>query len=205
MKKLWMRKATAVLVAIVTLGLYVPPMHIDASTTKQVSENENINENRAPVGEWRQEEESSLEQEERDDEEKSSDYYINMITYQAKEQAVSKLGPKIASKVEDDFNSTILPKIEEVLSTILADAGENQVPYYAISEQLNPGYGEKIFNVYDARTKKDIARFDVRRDKRPDEGYWFNFHYHLSEDGFEKHHQIGEIYWDKNTPPKWMS
>lgn len=205
MKKLWMRKASAILVAIVTLGLYVPPMHIDASTTKQVSENKNINEGRVtPVGEWRQEEET-FEREESEEDEKSSDYYINMITEQAKEKAVTKLGPKIASKVEDDFTANILPKIEEVLSTILEDAGEDQVPYYAISEQLSPGYGEKIFNVYDYRTKKDIARFDVRRDKRPDEGYWFNFHYHLSNDGFEKHHQIGELYWDKNTPPKWMS
>ncbi|WP_310794657.1 YpjP family protein, partial [Bacillus safensis] len=24
-------------------------------------------------------------------------------------------------------------------------------------------------------------------------------------DGFQTHHELGNIYWDKNTPPSWMS
>src|SRR5690625_2926285 len=99
----------------------------------------------------------------------------------------------------------ILPTMEEALQHILTDIGEEDATYIGITEQLSTGYGEKIFHVYDYRTKNDIARFHVRRDNRPLEGYWFNFHYHLYDDNFEKHYEIGEIYWDKNIPPKWMS
>lgn len=98
------------------------------------------------------------------------------------------------------MTSEILPKIEEVVTDLLVNAGDEEVPYLEITEEPTAGYGEKIFNVYNQRTKEEIARFHVRRDKRPGEGYWFNFHYHLKDDQFVKHHQIGEVFWEKNTP-----
>ncbi|HLQ71498.1 MAG TPA: YpjP family protein, partial [Bacillota bacterium] len=131
--------------------------------------------------------------------------YVQLLTDKAIEQTIAKLGPKITEKVEDDFMESILPAMESVLETVLTEAGEDALPYYAITEEPAKGVGERIFHVYDFHNEKDVARFDVRRDNRPQEGYWFNFHYHLSADNFEYHHEIGEIYWNKNMPPKWMS
>src|SRR5699024_12744030 len=87
----------------------------------------------------------------------------------------------------------ILPEIENVITHMLTDM-EDEAPYIGITEKPSTGYGERIFNIYDYRTQRDIARFDVRRDNRPQDGYWFNFHYHLGDDNFEKHYEIGEIY-----------
>ncbi|WP_101846246.1 YpjP family protein [Halobacillus sp. Marseille-P3879] len=201
--KLWFRKIFVVLIAIMTLGLYIPPasIELDASEKKELSSKEDTGDlkfSAEEAGDPEPDGEFSLSENFEDD-------YVHNITEKAKEQMVSKMGPRIINKVEADFERDILPKMTAVIDEILSEAGEEKVPYYEITEELTPGYGEKIFTLYDARTKEEIARFDVRRDNRPGEGYWFNFHYHLSEDQFESHHSLGEIYWDKNTPPKWMS
>lgn len=201
--KLWMRKIAVVLITIVTLGMYTPPALL---TTDAEENEESANTNEDMAGE-------PLETEEVDEIDKvleppqprNEDYFIRSITEKAKEQTLTKLGPRIANQVEDDFSEMILPKMEEVLETILVEAGEDELAYYGITEQPTAGDGERIFNVHDYHTQKDIAKFHVRRDNRPMEGYWFNFHYHLSDDSFVAHREIGEIYWDKNMPPKWMA
>ncbi|MDC3413486.1 YpjP family protein [Aquibacillus sp. 3ASR75-11] len=197
--QLWMRKIFVFLITFVTLGMYVPPNYIytDAAESNEVfspKEDSDASEHADVVID-----EEKIEQND------VSNSFISVIKEQVKEQSISKLGPRIAGQVDEDFMSSILPNMEEAIEAILAEVGNENIPYYAITEQPTPGYGEKIFDIYDFRTKKDVARFHIRRDNRPGEGYWFNFHYHLSKDGFEKHHSIGEIYWDKNTPPKWMS
>ncbi|MGP4107867.1 YpjP family protein [Virgibacillus sp. L01] len=199
--KLWFRKISVILIAIMTLGIYVPQISLETEaeeSSEAISPKSDIDES---VSVALPDVSNQTEPDQISDEE----VLINEITKKAKEQTYTKMGPKIVTQVEDDFMTAILPKIEESLNMILADAGEDEVPYYNITEQPSQGLGEKIFNIYDNRTKKDIARFHVRRDNRPLEGYWFNFHYHLSTDGFENHHEIGEIYWDKNSPPKWMT
>lgn len=204
--KLWMRKAVVVLVAIMTLGLYVPPTPTDVnaedSNKEAFSPGSDVDGASTPtiVAEAVHEVQERI-----DDEEQTSDNVIHALTEKAKQQTMNKLGPKIRNQVEDEFASDILPGIENVLTNLFMEAGEDEIPYYGITEDPSDGYGERIFNVYDVRTHRDIARFHVRRDNRPLEGYWFNFHYHLSKDNFEKHHVIGEIYWDKNMPPKWMA
>lgn len=202
--KHWVRKVSVIFVAIMTLGVYVPqiPLDTDAEESNEaVSSNTDVNEDvSVVVSEPTVQEENTAPTIDSDVNHFSSD-----IKEKAKEQTITKLGPKIATQVEVDFMNDILPKIEESLSLILADADDDVLPYYSITERPSEGFGEKIFNIYDNRTEKDIARFHVRRDNRPLEGYWFNFHYHLSKDGFENHHEIGEIYWDKNIPPKWMA
>ncbi|MFG6149753.1 YpjP family protein [Halobacillus sp. B23F22_1] len=197
--KLWIRKIFVVLVAIMTLGLYIPPtdVEMDASEKKEVSSKEDQNGLNFSTEEAV--EHGAVESSE------TPDDYVHTITAQAKDQMISKMGPRILNKVEDEFEKDIFPKVEYALEMIVSDAGEEEIPYYEITEESRAGYGEKIFTIYDARTKEEVARFDVRRDNRPGEGFWFNFHYHLNEDQFEEHHDIGEIYWDKNTPPKWMS
>lgn len=198
----WMRKMSVILMTMVTLGLYIPP----ADLTTEAEENG------AAVAE--KTDESNLNSISDVSEDLTGttsegladldyEYLTSAITSKAKEQMYTKLGPKIVKQVEDEFMTTILPTMEEALKGILIEAGEEKLTYYSITER--PGYGERVFNVYDYRTKKDLARFHVRRDNRPLEGYWFNFHYHLSADNFEEHHELGDIYWDKNIPPKWMS
>lgn len=202
--KLWLRKVSVILITFMTLGVFIPPTYLDAkaengdvvSSSRDYSDRSS--KDTLEGNNYTTEFESS-------DDSNSNDYLVNMLTTQAKEQTLMKLGPKIMNRVEDDMSSTILPNIEEVLKMIFEQAGEEKFQYFGITEQPAQGYGEKIFVVYDYRTKEEIARFDVRRDNRPKNGYWFNFHYHLSDDSFEEHFNIGDIYWDKNTPPKWMS
>ncbi|MFC4558408.1 YpjP family protein [Virgibacillus kekensis] len=199
--KLWSRKISVILITIMTLGMYVPPSFIDVEAeegNKALSEENHPKENN-------DEDKAEAPIISEPEEEATSDRLINRLREKAKEQSITKLGPRIAMQVEEDFTTEILPRIEEALEMILTEADEEQLPYYGITEHPANGVGEKIFNVYDYRTRKDIARFHVRRDNRPLEGYWFNFHYHVSRDGFENHHEIGEIYWDKNIPPRWMS
>lgn len=205
--KLWLKKIAVILVAILTLGIYIPPTLLNTDAEKK----EEVTSQKTDIGDAVLTSDTyTVEQEALDnpfdiENDPANDNYINTIMAKAKEQALTKLGPKITGQVEDDFETDILPNMDSVLELIMKDSGETNIPYLAITEQPSQGFGERMFNIYDYRTKKDIARFHVRRDNRPLEGYWFNFHYHLGNDNFEKHHQIGEIYWDKNTPPKWMA
>src|SRR5690625_192331 len=203
--KLWIRKTFVILVAIMTLVTNVPPVSPNAEATehKDISTNANSNENdnHTTVAELEESPESSLN----DRSEHSENDYLNSLLNRAQEQTMTKFGPKIAAKIEEEFTENILPVMEEVIATVINEAGEDTVPYYAITEKPTSGLGERIFHVYDEQNKKDVAKFHVRRERRPQEGYWFNFHYHISKDNFEEHYEIGEIYWDKNMPPKWMT
>jgi len=212
--KQWMKKVSAIFITVLTLGMYIPPaiLSTNAETDKDnlaskadydkrnIESTEDVEKNGEmdvdihlpPVDKL---DEPSLTE---------SETIIQAITEQAKTQSIDKLGPKIAHQIEDEFTMMILPEIEDVITHLLADM-EDDAPYIGITEKPSTGYGERIFNIYDYRTQRDIARFDVRRDNRPQDGYWFNFHYHLGDDNFEKHYEIGEIFWNKNTPPKWMS
>ncbi|MFD1039307.1 YpjP family protein [Virgibacillus byunsanensis] len=205
--KIWMRKISVILVAIMTLGLYIPPAYVNtnaeesksADSSKSDFNEEVFTSISNPVGE--NEMDVTLDHNE-PDELSNDDYYIQIMAEKAKEQTITKLGPRIVNHMDEEFMADIYSNMEEVLAAILT---EDDSVYYGITERPSKGFGEKIFNVYDVRTNKDIAKFHVRRDKRPLEGYWFNFHYHVSTDGFLEHHEIGEVFWDKNIPPKWMA
>ncbi|HLR02987.1 MAG TPA: YpjP family protein [Virgibacillus sp.] len=204
--KRWMKKIAVAFVAVMTLGLYIPPIHMDveaegekeALRNADLPDESQVNESMEP---------GSDESGDADRNEVTVDEpdYVQLLTDKAIEQTMAKLGPRISEQVEDEFMESILPAMESVLESVLSEAGEDVLPYYAITEKPAKGTGERIFHVYDFHSKKDVARFDVRRDNRPQDGYWFNFHYHLSSDNFESHHEIGEIYWNKNVPPQWMS
>ncbi|AXI10863.1 hypothetical protein CUC15_18870 [Oceanobacillus zhaokaii] len=203
--KLWMRKIIVALVTVATLGIYVPTelLQVDADESKDsVASNtgDSVSTSTAEVRE-----EPGIDSWINTNNLSNKAYYINSLTEKAKDLTITKFGPRIANQVEDDFTAFILPNIELALQSIMENADEDVSRYYAITEQPTKGYGEKIFHVYDHLNEQDIARFHVRRDNRPLDGYYFNFHYHLSKDGFKDHHEIGEIFWDKNTPPKWMA
>ncbi|MFA9555760.1 YpjP family protein [Evansella sp. AB-rgal1] len=212
--KLWFKKISVILITFMTLGVFIPPTYLDAhGDNKEYSSNSNSNIGEQDLSSYTEDNFTSNLEEELDfsnsyvgsEEYDTSEYYIDFLTDLAKEQMVTKLGPKIITQVEEDLINNIMPNMEDVVKSILAEAGEEDIQNFSISEQPARGYGEKIFNIYNQKTNKEVARFDVRRDIRPKDGYWFNFHYHLSDDDFETHHELGEVYWDKNTPPKWMS
>lgn len=205
--KNWLRKVSVIFIAIMTLGLYVPPVNLytDAEENNETfSSKSNVDQESFTQVSDVVEAIDLSHTEGSTKEITDDDYFIHRLTEKAKEQTLTKLGPRIIKQVEDEFMEYILPSIEEVLQTTLIQA-DDDLPYYSITEQPTSGFGERIFHIYDNRTEKDVIMFHVRRDNRPLEGYWFNFHYHLSDDNFEKHHEIGEIYWDKNIPPQWMS
>ncbi|GGK05864.1 hypothetical protein GCM10007063_30340 [Lentibacillus kapialis] len=202
--KLWMRKIAVALVAFVTLGLYIPQFDADV----EAEQSKAIDSEKGSPDEAGSETSDPpiLKAELPDTYAGVSDSDpVEYLRDKAREQAMIKMGPRITTKVEDEFQTVILPKMEEALHRILDENVTDEFQYYSITEQPSEGFGERIFNIYDERTGHDLARFDVRREKRPMEGYWFNFHYHIKNDGFEEHHEIGEIYWDKNIPPKWMA
>ncbi|WP_010531318.1 YpjP family protein [Lentibacillus jeotgali] len=203
--KLWMRKVAVALVAVVTLGLYIPEFDADveAEQSKETMDSEKDSHDKSVRD---TSDPPTLTAELPDVHTDISELDpIDDLRQKAREQAMIKMGPRITAKVEDEFQSVILPNMEEALHRIMDETGADNLQYYSITEQPSEGFGERIFNIYDERTGHDIARFDVRRENRPMEGYWFNFHYHIKSDGFEDHHEIGEIYWDKNIPPKWMA
>lgn len=123
----------------------------------------------------------------------------------AKELSYMKFGAKIGPVIADEFDEIIFPKIEEAIQMTYESAGDLHKHRLAITEKPAGDYAEKIFNVYDLENGQDVIRFHVRTEKRPLDGYFYNFHYHIADDGFVAHHSIGDIYWSKNTPPKWLS
>jgi hypothetical protein len=209
--KLGLKKIFAVLVTIFTLGFYIPPVDLSNDAEKETddllsSTNSSAEKEESLLTDIGQENDHEESLSDVDFSElETSDNYVHLFTELAKEQTLHKLGPRISHKVEDDILLEVFPSMEEVITSLLDELDDEEYPYLEIDEQTSSYYGEKIFNIYDNQSKEDVVRFHVRRDLRPKDGYWFNFHYHLREDNFEKHHNLGDIYWDKNTPPKWMT
>lgn len=130
---------------------------------------------------------------------------VGFTVQHAKKKGYQKFGPVISEQVGEDYQDQILPKISEVMETISNQYDEETLRNLALSQSPASGFGEKIFHIYDSRNGQDLVRFHVRRDHPPKDGYWFNFHYHLSTDQFQSHHELGKIYWDKDMPPRWQA
>lgn len=202
--KLWMRRLTIIMMSVLTLGAYIPQLDWNDESKEKDAELPNGEKNSADTA-FDEVSDSSLDIDEEVEDLWSIDEYIDNMNTQAREQMLSKLGPKIVNRVEDNLLQEILPQMEEVISSIYEQAEDTTPPNLTITEHPSTGYGEKIFHIYDEDEESDVVRFHVRRDMKPKQGYFFNFHYHLKEDGFEEHHSLGDVYWDKNTPPKWMA
>ncbi len=200
--RLWLTKLSVVLITFMTFGLYIPPTYLDAEASDNDQE---LSVNKEELANSEQ----NLEQiSEATITESSIDVHEQFINYayeQAKTQSFQKFGPKISNVVGDQFLEVILPKIEEVIRGLVNEVNGEELVRFEVTEKPSNGYGEKIFHIFNQETGTDIARFHVRRVNHPREGHSFNFHYHLIEDQFEHHYDLGDIYWDKNTPPKWMS
>lgn len=198
----WLRKALVVAITVCTFGLVTPPaslMAADEPATddspssdwpsnhggSQMTSVANELETQAPILTRRQ--------------------FIERTMEKAVAQSYEKFGRKIAPVIEEEFRDVILPRIEEVIASIAEQYPEEQLQYLAVTENPSGGMGERIFHIYRVDTGEDIIRFHVRREHPPQDGYWFQFHYHTYHDRFQTHYELGKIYWDKNTPPQWRT
>ncbi|MCM3114540.1 YpjP family protein [Neobacillus sp. MER 74] len=194
----WVRKTLFVLVSVLTFGLVTPTQlmdHIKAGNFIDLDAFESPSAENA-YGQLNNFEEES---------EFNRDKFIEDLMKQAEIQSYQKFGTKIKPVIENEFKEIILPNIESALEEMAIQFPEEDLKNLTITEQPGAGQSEKIFNIKNQGTGKDVLRFHVRRDNPPQEGYWFNFHYHTYHDDFQNHHELGAIYWAKNTPPKWMS
>ncbi|MFP7297941.1 YpjP family protein [Neobacillus niacini] len=189
----WIRKSVVVLVSLLTFGLITPTQLINGVNAEKPNERD--------IFESISTREASYLEESRVDREG----IVRELLKQAEQQSYQKFGTRIKPVIENEFREIILPNIEKALQETAAQFPTEDLVNLSITESPGKGQSEKIFNIKNSDTKNDILRFHVRRDNPPQAGYWFNFHYHTYHDDFQSHHELGAIYWAKNTPPKWMS
>ncbi|MFJ6210303.1 YpjP family protein [Lysinibacillus sp. NPDC092081] len=198
MKK-WVQKSIVIMVAFLTFGLITPTHEIWEAFDQNPS-------NRASIGTspGTSTAEAAALPIETEIQEDPVDYSALLVDA-AKEQSYIKFGTKIGPKISNEFDSIIFPKMEEAIAMTVASLDDTSLASLTISEKPSGNYGEKIFNISNNESGMDLIRFHVRTEKRPQEGFYYNFHYHSAEDDFMAHNNLGDIYWEKNTPPKWLS
>jgi hypothetical protein len=194
----WIRKSFVVLVSLLTFGLITPTQLINNVNAEKPTERDTIE---AALLRGYAQENSFFETEEVVDKEK----FLEELIKQAELQSYQKFGTRIKPVIENEFREIIMPNIEKALQETAAQFPTEDLLNLAITETPGKGQSEKIFHIKNSEKNMDVLRFHVRRDNPPQAGYWFNFHYHTYHDRFQSHHELGSIYWDKNTPPKWMS
>lgn len=200
----WFRKLLVLSITILTFGLVSPPQILVYGEDKApkrdaiVTGSEELRdlETVVKLEDTRLVEETPLSEKEEN---------IRRLLQGAEEKSFVKFGCRIKPVIEDEFKEIILPNIEKAIQLSAARYEDENFRNLQIMEEPSGGYSEKIFHITDSRTNKDVIRFHVRKDHPPQEGYWFNFHYHTAHDHFQTHYDLGSIYWDKNTPPKWLS
>jgi len=193
----WIRKSLVVFVSILTFGLVSPS---PSSLYNNNNDKKPSDESKTPFAlEERELDIESTAVEAQNEREK----FLSQIMQEAESQSYIKFGSKIKPVIEDEFRAAILPNMEQAIADVTSIFPEEDLSQLTVTEFPSAGAAERIFHIQ--KNDEDIIRFHVRRDRPPQEGYWFNFHYHTYHDQFQAHYYLGEIYWDKNTPPKWMS
>ncbi|WP_167578571.1 YpjP family protein [Jeotgalibacillus proteolyticus] len=190
----WLKRSLVVLISILTFGM-VTPQDLLADQPKNDSQSSKSF--------------SSIQSEpvltEAVLETVSKDEVVKQLMEEAQAITSAKIGERLMPRIERDFQTVILPKMEETISDVLDDFSAEELEYIAISSAIGKGDGERIFHIKNELTGEDVLCFHVRRDHPPLEGYSFNFHYHTHEDQFESHHMLANVYWGKDTPAKFGS
>lgn len=202
MKK-WLQKLLVIAVALLTFGLITPEHEIwDALNQGQPSNNQNSEYKEIVSSNHEEQLETPISTEFIGSD---REQHIQSILSTAKEQSYIKFGSRIAPVIGNDFDQHILPKLEQAIEQTLATVDDEAIRYLKITEKPSGDYAERIFNISNGISGNDLLRVHVRTENRPKEGYYYNFHYHTYADEFFAHHHLGDIYWSKNTPPKWLS
>jgi len=194
--KVWVNKLFVATVAVMTLGMYVPSIDIEVQADVEGKEYQSAKP--------RELQSDHYETVNRGEEPESIVTPRELLKEQASAYVIGKVGPRILQPIEQEVRAEILPHMATVIDALVDQYDPHQLFNLSLVEQQTAGYGERIFDVYDEQSKQLIAKFHVRRENRPKQGYWFNFHYHLINDNFEHHYTIGNVCYGKNTPPKWM-
>lgn len=189
---IWLRNSLVVLISIITFGLVSPAQASELLSTEPKDSDvsgtfENVS---IPANHLTNDEDYES--------------FVSRIMKEAEEQSFEKFGSKIGPVIENEFREIILPKMEAAIASVAEQFPEELLANLEVTEVPGGGVSEKIFHIVNEQ-KSDIIRFHVRRDNPPQEGHWFNFHYHTYHDQFQTHYELGSIFWDKNTPPKWRS
>ncbi|MFT8321035.1 MAG: YpjP family protein [Bacillus sp. (in: firmicutes)] len=192
----WIRKSLVVFVSILTFGLVSPTP--SSLYNNNNNEKKPADESEVPFASDDLEIHTASV-----DQETDRDKFLSKMMQEAETQSYQKFGSKIKPVIEDEFRLVILPNMEKAIDEVTSIFPEEDLSLLTVTEFPSEGMAEKIFHI--KNKDKDIIRFHVRRDRPPQKGYWFNFHYHTYHDQFSAHYALGDIYWDKNTPPKWMS
>src|SRR5690625_2909183 len=123
MMRLWFRKIFAIFLVIMTFGMYVPPVYptTHAEENKESIDSKSAFNEAEPPAVVKVIDDFSIGPHHIEEE---NDY--DVITNKAKKQVLTKLGPKIAEQVEEEFLTMILPTMEEALQHILTDIGEEE-------------------------------------------------------------------------------
>ncbi|MBY0122694.1 YpjP family protein [Bacillus sp. S/N-304-OC-R1] len=194
----WLRKSFVVMVTILTFGMVTPSQAFlyDHSNAEKTPKNDALAEDKNGINRSLIPENIGYI---------SREGIIKQMLSEAEAQSYTKFGSRIKPVIENEFSEVIFPNIEKAIQKVANQYPDEELAFLSVSENPGKGHSEKIFNIRNEKTNEDIIRFHVRRDQPPQQGYWFNFHYHTHHDQFQAHHNLGSIYWDKNTPPKWMS
>jgi YpjP-like protein len=192
---IWLKKSFFVLISILTFGVVSPSQAFLSEEGQALAKSNGKASTVERAEEDITEEESIFTRED----------FLEQIMEQAEQNAYMKFGTKIKPAIEDEFRTVILPKLEYAIEQTSLQYGDEDLSNLVISEVPQYAKTEKIFHIYDKRSGEDIIRFHVRKDHPPKDGYYFNFHYHTVHDDFQAHHDLGSIFWAKNTPPQWMS
>src|SRR5699024_1993060 len=137
--KIWMKKLTVLLVTIFTLGLYVPPISIDAEVDKLDKSELEPSENHTSSTEDQEIVIEDYEPEVEVSSEESNRLYLQELNQMAKDQLVEKLGTKIESKVNTKLDEVIFPNLEMVLDHLYEEIGIENAQYLVISEEPSAG------------------------------------------------------------------
>ncbi|MEW9049920.1 MAG: YpjP family protein [Neobacillus sp.] len=194
----WLRKSFVVMVSLLTFGIVTPSQFINEVNAEKANDRETF-ESASVRGSF--EGHKHLFSNPVFDESK----FVEDLVRQAEYQSYQKFGTRIKPVIENEFRTIIMPNIELALEETASQYPNEDLLNLIITESPSGGLSEKIFHIKNKVTDQDVVRFHVRRDNPPQAGYWFNFHYHTYHDNFQKHHDLGTIFWAKNTPPKWMS
>jgi hypothetical protein len=195
--KTWLKRNLVVVISILTLG-FISPSH-----SLWTDQNDHDKDSKRQKSEVQHERSESIQLTESESHDRIQ--YVSELLQEAEAQVYTKFGPRIKRKIEEEFHQMIWPNMEEVILSFTNALSDEELFSLRISNTPGRGESEKIFHLYDDKTSEDRLRIHVRREHPPLDGYYFHFHYHTYKDGFTEHFSLGKIYWDRNTPPHWMS
>ncbi|MGF9820083.1 YpjP family protein [Brevibacillus agri] len=125
-----------------------------------------------------------------------------ILRFALKEAVKKKMGNKIRKMAYDEFEERVE---EEIWSEVeaLHKQYNGDIDYEgpeSSSARNGINQGEKVFNIFNKKTKKDLLRFHVRK---RDNDRSIEFHWHKSDDNFEWHHGQIKITRNNQFPKYW--